>query len=381
MTYNNKKRSINEKQELHLLCFSFYNLDYGIGASASFLDQLNSLPNNVTATVIEPNRVDLPRTDIDLSSNIRRVIVPLPLSAFISTLLFPFLAFFYGLTLVPLFRPSVVFSMHQPFHFLSVTGSILSKILQIPHVVDLHDVWRPMGLKLRIIDLFQDNLERITSHLIKKDLLLFICTENKQILELRTNLKFKHTLVLPNCVSDNLVKDIQRKTQQENVINFIFVGRIGKEYALDKIQNVFDKLISLGYEPHLNVVGHDQVGVPSFATFIGSLPRRETLKLIAESDVGIGPLGPTIAIPRKVVEYLALGKIVVVGKNAVSRDTLNEFGESILEISDTTDVTQIVTKLLVMLKNVKYNPEKISALYCQRKMRTILDYVLSKQNK
>ena len=73
MNQNRKTKKLLEKQKLHLLCFSFYNLDYGIGASATFLDQLNSLPENVFATVIEPNRTDLPQSDVELSTSVNKL--------------------------------------------------------------------------------------------------------------------------------------------------------------------------------------------------------------------------------------------------------------------------------------------------------------------
>lgn len=365
-----------------MLWLSFYNLNYGIGASASFIDQLNNLPQNVDVTIIEPNRVDLNRVKIELSKKVHRIEIPIPLTSTMASFLYPLFVFFYCLKETARFKPTIVFSMHHPFHSLSVTGHFISKIIRAPHIVDLRDVWRPMGLKPSLYGYLKDIFERIMAQFIKNDLMIFVCSENKQILESRTDLKFKNYLVLPNCVSDHLIEGVKvKKTPQNKEINFIFVGRVAEEYGLNKIQTILDAIPSFGYSPRLVVVGHSQVGIINNAKFLGNLPRQETINLIAESDVGIGPMYPTIAVPRKVVEYLSLGKIVIVGKNAVSKDIIKEYSEQILEISDTDDANDIVRKILSMIEKAKHRPKKTSNLYCSNKMKIILNQVLTTKKK
>ncbi|MDT8782468.1 MAG: hypothetical protein IAX22_07505 [Candidatus Bathyarchaeota archaeon] len=374
---DNKKSGIGYKQKLRLLCFSFYNLDYGIGASATFLDQLNNLPQNIVATVIEPKRVDLPSVEIELKNNVERVILPVPLTS-LTSFLFPIFALFYSIKNIAKLQPSIIFSMHHPFHSLSVTGHFISKLFHVSHIVDLRDVWRNMGVKGSSLLRWQDFFERLVVRLIKNDLMVFVCSENKLLLESRTNLKFKNSLVLPNCVSDSLIENIKRNSNREkNVINFIFVGRVGSEYGLNKVQPILDILPSFGYTPRLLVVGHNQVGMPSkYCTFVGSLTRKETIQLISESDVGIGPFYPTIAVPRKVVEYLALGKIVIFGKNAISKDIIKTYGEFLIEISETDDLNEVVTNMLKKLDTIKYDSKKMEPLYCTKRMNIIIKRVL-----
>lgn len=372
-----KKVKISEKPKLNMLCFSFYNLDYGIGASASFLDQLNSLPKDIKATVIEPKRVDLPRVKVELANNVHRIVVPFSLTASLS-FVYPFLAFFYGLRTALKIKPDFIFSMHHAFHYLSLTGHVLSKILSIPHIVDLRDVWRPMGQKLTIYDTLQNIFEILISKLIKKDLLVFVCNEHLKILELRAKIHFNNVLVLPNCVSDQLIKGVKKKKALiKKVIKFIYIGRVGYAYGLNRILNVIDALSSFGYEPRLLVVGHNQIEVPKCCKFIGNRTRRETIQLVAESDVGIGHMQPTNTIPRKVVEYLALGKIIILAKNSISADILRDYGELILEVSESDDSNQVALKLLSMLKNVTYKP-KTSNLYCSHRMKLIIDRLKTK---
>lgn len=367
---------------LKILFLSFYNLDYGIGASASLIDQLNDLPPNATAVVIEPNRVDLPHVKAEFYRPVKRIKVPIPLKCY-SSFLFVFTAFFYGLKTAKTLKPHIIFSMHHPFHFLSLTGHIIARALNVLHVVDFNDVWRPMGLKPTIRDRLFDILERKVADIIKNDLMIFVCSEHQQILESRSRIHFKKAIVLPNCVSHSLIKRINvenTKVSREiknKEIRFIFVGRVGREYAIDKIKPVLDALRSRGYKPSLLIVGHSQVCLPQYATCIGELSREETLQTIAKNDIGVGPMNPTTTIPKKVVEYLVLGKIIVVGRNAVSKDILKEYEERFIEVAENSDVNQVVFRLLKMLENANYKSQKNNKLYCEKRWEVILSKIFS----
>ena len=379
MSFHTKKR-----EKLKILFLSFYNLDYGIGASASLINQLNDLPQNILTVVIEPNRVDLPCVRIEVPKNVRRVKIPIPLRRGLLSFLYPFIAFFYGLRLASKLKPNIIFSMHHPFHALSFVGHIISKILHIPHVVDARDVWRPMGQKLTFRDYIGYLLEMRIAKVTKNDIWVFVNSENKKILEKRTNISFKNALILPNCISYSLLKNINfeetEKTRKGKEIRFIFVGRVGPEYGLHKIQPILDTLKMLGFEPKLFVVGHRQVKeLPKYTIYIGSLPYKRTLQLIAESDVGVGPMNPTIATPRKVVEYLMLGKIVVAGKYAISRDIVKDFNNSIIELSENEDIIQVANKILTKLsksKEIIFNHKKLEKFYCIKKIELIMRKVL-----
>jgi glycosyltransferase involved in cell wall biosynthesis len=364
---------------LKLLYLSYYNLSYGVGASATVVDQLNDLPPNVSAVVIEPNRVDLPTVKVDLSNSVQRIKTRLPLTGALS-LLYPFIVFFFVLKKSKKIKPDFIISMHHPFHLLSVSGHVLSKVLGVPVVIDVHDVLRPMGQKTGFSEFFKDALERFMGKVIKKDITLFVCSEHKKILETRAHVKFDNALILPNCVSTNLLKTIKSvHIRDSKIIKFIFVGRIGPEYGINKIEPIIKAAESLGYTPVLTIVGHDQVGVPAYARFLGSLSRQETLNLVNENDVGIGPMNPTMTVPLKVVEYLALGKIVIVGRNAVSRDVTARF-KNIIEVSDQDNPSEILQRILFMLDNSKVDPAGTEVLCCNKKMSQIIKKLCEAKN-
>jgi glycosyltransferase involved in cell wall biosynthesis len=310
---------------------------------------------------------------VEIPNTVKRVKIPLPLKGSLS-LLYPLLAFFYGLKIALKLKPDILISMHHPFHTLSLTGHIISRILHIPHVVNMHDVWRPMGIKLKTRDHLIDVHERMVAAIIKNDLTVFVCNEFKQILESRAKCIFRNPLILPNCVSRSLIESVRiKKNKNKKTVQFIFVGRVGIEYGLERIQPFLEVLKSFGYRTTLIVVGHIQTRLPEHATYAGILTRRETLQLIAESDVGIGPLNPTLGIPKKVIEYLALGKIVIVGKNAVSKDIIKEYGDYIIEISETDDVIQVVSRMITMLENKNHDLKGMESLCCEKGWKIIFE--------
>ena len=357
-----------------MLFLVFNNLDYSIGASASVIDQLMDIQPHIQITVIEPNRLDLPRTEVKLPKNVYVHRIPFPFVGILS-FLSPFISFIFALKVSSHWKPDVIVSIHQPHHFLSLVGHLISNILHIPHIVDIRDVWRPMGLKLKARDRLFDIMERHVVKVIKNDLLVFVCRENKIILESRAKISFNHFIVWPNCVSYRLIRNIKSKKYVGGKnIQFIFVGRIAPEYGLHKIEPLLDYLSSLSYKPRILIIGYKQIdNLPKYATYIGILPREKTLKLIAESDIGIGPMYPTMAIPRKVVEYIVLGKIVIVGKNAISKNFLKYFKEYIIEVSEKENIEKIGNKILNLLQNNRnVINKKINILYCKERMYNIL---------
>jgi len=368
---------MDSASKLTILCLSFYNLDYGIGASAALLDQLVSLPTGTDVVVIEPKRIDLPSVKIELPNSMHRIIVPLPFWGFFS-LIYPYFAFLYGFKAASKFNPQIIFSMHHPHHCLSLVGHLISKILKIHHIVDVHDVLQPSKRKRSLTGVLLDLFEQTIIKHVKDDILIFVCSEMKEILEFRSGIKFENALILTNCVPDLFIKDIKTKKRvTSKVLNFVFVGRVGQLYGLGKIKPLFDALYSLGYMPRLFVVGHDQTELPEFAKFLGGLSRRRTLQFIAECDIGIGPLNPILSIPKKIVEYLVLDKVLVVSKGVVSKDILSKFSDRILELTDETESVIYAHKLLYMLKNEATNKDK-TYLFCSTRWKTILDELKDK---
>jgi len=363
------------------LYLSYYPLDYGIGAAASVIDLLLDLPESLDAIIIEPYRMDLPCTKIELPANVKRIKIPIPLDKY-SSALYPLLVLFYFLKIFKKEKPDIVMSMHHPFHILSLLGNVFCRVFRIPHIVDVSDVWNPFISKENFINRIFDILERISSKFFKNDLVIFVCNEQKKILEIRAKVKFQKALIFPNCVSQTIVSRVvaqanQQISKSDNVIRLIFVGRVGKEYNLHKINPLLKKLGHLGYNPILIIVGHIQDVFPNNIIYLGPRSREETLRLILESDIGVGPLGSAYAAPRKVIEYLVLGKIVIVGEHAVSKDLMKEYSGKILELPENNaKMDEFVTELIKKLEESRQKQNKsiptLNKLFCRTKVLYVL---------
>jgi|GEM_PF-3798890 len=144
--------------------------------------------------------------------------------------------------------------MHHPFHILSLLGNILCRIFRISHVVDVRDVWNPFISEKNLIDHIANVLEKISSRFFKDDLVIFVCSEQKEMLERMSKVKFRKALIFPNCVSRAIMDRVitqasQQPLKSDNIIRFIFVGRVSKEYKLYKVYSILEKLRYLGYNP------------------------------------------------------------------------------------------------------------------------------------
>ena len=384
-------KSSSQSKKLTLLYLSYYPLEYSIGAAASVIDLLLDLPKSLSAIVIQPHRMDLPYTKIELPTNVKRIKTSILLNRY-SSVLYNLLVLFYFLKILKKDKPDIVMSMHHPFHILSLLGSILCRIFRIPHVVDVRDVWNPFISEGSFIYCIADLLERISSRFFKDDLVIFVCSEQKKILEIRAKVDFRKTLIFPNCVSRTIVDRIIAQANQQplkngNTIRLIFVGRVGKEYMLRKIHLILERLRSLGYNPVLIIVGHvqDELKLKDGIIYLGPRSRDEALKLIFESDIGVGPLGPAYAAPRKVVEYIALGKIVIVGRNAVSRDLVKEYSREILELpEDDAKIDEFLIELIKRLEEGKQKRNKyasnLNKLFCRTRVLYILKSIRNYNN-
>lgn len=365
---------------LTILYLSYYPLDYGIGASANLIDILEDMPETINCIILEPRRMDLPIIKrVTSYKNVNRIIIPIPLNEYTSLLLYPMFALLFSLKICSKKMPNIIVSMHHPFHILSFIGGILSRLLKIPHIIDAQDVWRPMKKRRNFTDVFSDILERIMAKLMRSDLWIFVSSECKYLLEKRANISIRWSLIFPNCISENLLKKLQlypgEREINKKVIKLVFVGRVSEEYQLKLINPLLRALTERGYRPVLLILGHVQEELPSEAYYLGPRSREETLKAIAMSDVGIGPLGPTLAVPKKVIEYLLLGKIVITGKYSLSRDLTKKFSGYILEFSSDDDIEEFIDKLLSALSTNAPHAEisgELENFSCRKRIKAML---------
>lgn len=111
----------------------------------------------------------------------------------------------------------------------------------------------------------------------------------------------------------------------------VFVGRFsGTEYRVDILLEAFESVRENRPDAVLVLVGDDLVKDLQFrhreairlgsVLLVGAVPQMTALAYSSAADVAVGPLGPTATTPLKVLEALASGTPVVVGRGSLGRE-------------------------------------------------------------
>lgn len=182
------------------------------------------------------------------------------------------------------------------FHFNSGAGwasYIISKILKVPFILRIHDVYEPITLKEKMMFIVNKiPLKKATK-------LLTINTPSKEFLESNKYNKSENILVIPNGVS-NLTK--MKNTIDNKVKRICFIGTLSKDRGLDKLFSLVDILEKKNIHLKIHVIGDG----PEFEnlkgtiennplyknkiTLHGAYTRKKATQVLSEMDISIGVL-------------------------------------------------------------------------------------------
>ena len=228
----------------------------------------------------------------------------------------------------------IVLCHFQPHHFTFLVGLLVGKILGIPVVARAEDIQRDMGDNPTSFFQWLNRNRRafynwINESFIKyTDAFLVVCPENLEILESRIgplkNIHVHYNGVDPLEFVGSDYEDARRQLGiKPNQKVILFIGRFsGPEYRievlLDAVSLLQDSNILLflvGYQLPNRFVDI----LPLKTCVVGQTLRDGVKNYLAASDICIGPLGATKAIPSKVLEYMACEKPIITGIESVSR--------------------------------------------------------------
>ncbi|MHA1326902.1 MAG: glycosyltransferase family 4 protein [Promethearchaeota archaeon] len=271
-----------------------------------------------------------------------------------------------------IYKPDIILSQYHAFHYASVAGASVAKIINLPHIIRSHDIF----LDFDFIHLSRKLFHWFSYPLIHKSILhcdIFYTTtsEMKKYLEnIRTfkniNFKVHHNGIDLNQFTPNNNNEILKdKYNCNNIISFI--GLITPEMGLQNLIKVFPKILNENKETHLIIIGDGsfkeqilylikKLDLTKNIHFLGIQPHHKIPFFVNNSDIGIGLLLHKeiwkYCIPVKCLEYLACKKPFIT--TPISRDLLknNDVG---IELSKNYNQSEIVYKLNLLLedKNLK----------------------------
>lgn len=279
-----------------------------------------SKPSNESkASVIE--RLNDTDIEVKYSSKLMRIPLNLTLSHFENMMRF-------FLKLKSRFRPDVVLSQYQAFHYASVVGGYLSKILKIPHISRSHDIFFPTDAFSMPLRLFYSSIyTRIYRSILNCDIFYVTTSEMK-----RHYLKFKKLKSVNFKLHHNGIdtdefypfdnqEELKEKFNADNIV--LFVGQISRDYDLGYILKIIPDILKTHKDTHFLIIGsgpHEKSLVKFIKDnsltkqihFLGIKSHEEIPYYINNSDIGIGRITREkiwrYMIPVKCLEYMACAK-------------------------------------------------------------------------
>jgi glycosyltransferase involved in cell wall biosynthesis len=229
------------------------------------------------------------------------------------------------------FKPDLILSQYHAYHFASVVGSQLSKILRVPHVIRSHDIFfvtEETSLKTKL--LHSVIYPHIFNSIRNCNIFYSVSTEIiKYLLKYEkfnnVNFKLHHNGIDPREFYP--FKNQEELKNQYNCENIIFfLGTLSKDFGVQNIIKVLPEILKTHQDTHFLIIGEGpykrdlQNIIKNFnlskqVHILGIKPHYEIPYYINNIDIGIGRITDNLMwryfIPIKCLEYMACKKTYI----------------------------------------------------------------------
>jgi len=264
-------------------------------------------------------------------------------------------------------RYDLIISQHHSSHFASLSALLLSQVFKLPLIVRTHDIYDLASgffesLYLRLLDKIYRAVLRLADYVcvVSNPLRLMVVQTHK--------LREDKVLVFPNAVDIKTFRpnmnasSLRRALGVEGRKILLFAGRITEERGLALLIKALPKIVAEKSDVMVLVVGEGsqksylerlamELRVEEFVRFIQPVSHIKMPKFISLSEVTVGPLVATLdtlgSVPRKVLEYMACAKPVVVCRGGVSSDLIIQgYNGFLIPPEDTDELASVILKLV-----------------------------------
>lgn len=241
-------------------------------------------------------------------------------------------------------RFDVVVSQHHSSHLASFSAYVLSRIFKIPLIIKTHDVYDiASGM---IEKLYLHVLDNVYHVILKRADHVFVVSESLRSKVIETHgLEKGGVSVFPNGVDVKTFRpdvdcgSLRRDLGVEDKKVILFIGGITEDRGLSLLVKALPKVVAEHRNIVVLIIGDGpqkseleklvrELNVEGFVKFIEPVRHRDIPMYISMADVTVGPLVARLdtfgSVPRKVVEYMACAKPVVVCRGGVSGDLIQD---------------------------------------------------------
>lgn len=286
----------------------------------------------------------------------------------------------YALIIARKKKLDLIIATYHVTHLAPFSAFLVSRIMKVPLVIKCHDVVfseakRVLGGK--IFCSFLGHLNSIALRHAKR--ILVLSNELKFLMRELYKIKDENFLVFPNsvdtrlfiCSEDSL--DIREKLEVQGKKIILHVApKLKVSYrkkGLEFLIRAVPKVVTNEPDVVLVVLGLtiertqreleslvSSLNIEKHVRFVKPVPYEDMPRYIAIADICIGPLCPSLdtygSTPRKVLEYMACAKPVVVCHGGVARDlVMDGYNGFLVRYGDLEELASCILKLV---KNQKF---------------------------
>ena len=222
---------------------------------------------------------------------------------------------------------------------------------------------------------------------------LFICTNQyeKKLLLLKYKCAKNKLLCIENGVSQSMFKKLVKKPKQKRNPNIIisYVGNIGIAQNLKTLVNAAREFPDVRF----NIVGDgiERLALEREASnnvrFLGNIDQNRLISIYQASNILYGQISKEYlsAVPSKIYEYLATGRVIVFGCLGACKALLSGFSHHKIISPDNMPELKSAIKTIISkkqyLRTSTYNQNKIKKLYIrEKKIRCLTPWLLKQIN-
>jgi len=266
------------------------------------------------------------------------------------------------------FSPDIILSQYHAYHFASVVGGYLSKILKVPHIIRSQDIFLDSKMYSFPINLLYKLSFTYVFKSIQNSNIFYVNTsEMKDYLSKLKKLRNVNFKIHPNGIDTKDFfpfknqEELKTRYGCENIL--LYVGLLSENYALHNLIKALPQILKTHKDTVVLIVGNgpsknkimrfvNNHNLKEQVHLLGIKPHGEIPYYMNNCDIGIGLLKYTnylrYVIPVKCLEYMACKKTFIT--TACSTDIIKDNDVGLL-LNNNYTIRELSDKIIKLIED------------------------------